>query len=775
MLKKALLFSFFSFLAHFIMAQEPSIGMWRDHLNYSRAISVAAGGGKAYCATAMSLFSYELKENEIHRISKINGLTDMGFQTLSYNRKTKALIIAYTNSNIDVIKGGRTYNMPFVRSSSITGDKRIYSITQKDNLAYLATGFGIVVLDLAGTEVRATYIFGPEGKPIKTNQVAVSNDTIFAATDQGIFKAFKESPNLADFKFWSKCYELPNPEMPIKAAAILNEKLFYLKAGSEFNTDSIFYIDNGNVKYFDKGNTYLINSFESENNLLYYTTYFSAEAVDFNGTIKFRAAAYNRGQAAPVQVAVDEKGDHWLADQKSGLIYAGKGQFADVIFPNGPSGNSVYKLSVMKNRLWIAPGGRSDSWASIFNGDPVSYLENNSWSQIPTVSQDSIGIFDILNVVADPLSNPQKAYATSWGKGLMEFTDNKVTNYFNHLNSPLNAAVDNAGNARIPVSSGAFDKQNNLWVLNPLGAKPLKILKADGKWQELAIRGVPPERLLGDIMISSAGYKWITLPKDGEGGIVVFDDNGTIDDPSDDRSVFLTAQAGKGGLPGKFVYSIAEDEDGKIWVGTENGIGVFYNPAGVFGESNFDAQQIKILQDGYVQYLLENETVSAIAIEGGGRKWFGTEGGGVFLMSADGTEKILSFNTSNSPLFSNTIYSIAIADNGEVFFGTESGLISFRSDASKGGAGHSNVYAFPNPVRAEHEGAIAIRGLVKNADIKITDVNGLLVHSTKAQGGQAVWDGKTSRGERARSGIYLVFSSNDDGSETIVTKIMILN
>jgi hypothetical protein len=759
----------------FLKAQEPAIGMWRDHLNYSRAISVAAGGGRAYCATRMSLFSYDLKEEEIQRYSKINGLTDMGFQTISYNKKTQSLVIAYSNSNIDILKNGKIYNLPFIRRSNISGDKRIYGITQKENLAYLATGFGIVVLDLTRLEVRATYFFGPEGSPVKTNKAAVSKDSIYAATDQGIFKAALSSPNLADFKFWSKVTDLANPEMPIKTAAVLYDKLFFVKQGAQFNTDSVFYIDNGTVKYFDKGNTFQINSFESENNLLYYTTYFSAEAVDFSGTTVFRAAGYNNGQSAPIEVAVDENGDHWLADKNLGLIYAGKGQFADVIFPNGPAGNSVYKLTPFRNKMWIAPGGRTESWASIFNGEPVSFLENNNWQQISPITPEGTSIFDILQIVPNPTANPQKAYGISWGAGIIEFTDNVVTKSYNHLNSPLDATFDGAGNPRITVSSGAFDKQNNLWLLNTLRAKPLKVLKADGKWAELAIRGIPPERLLGDIIITASGHKWITLPKDGDGGIVVFDDNGTIDDPSDDRSVFLTAQEGRGGLPGKFVYSMAEDVDGKIWVGTENGVGVFYNPNGVFSEGNFDAQQIKLVQDGYVQYLLENEPVSAIAIDGGGRKWFGTEGGGAFLMSPDGTEKILSFNASNSPLLSNTIYTIAIDDNGEVFFGTENGLISYRSDASKGGAKHANVYAFPNPVRSDHEGPIAIRGLVGNADVKITDVNGMLVYATKALGGQAVWDGRTVRGERARSGVYLVFSSNDDGSETMVTKVMILN
>jgi hypothetical protein len=145
-------------------------------------------------------------------------------------------------------------------------------------------------------------------------------------------------------------------------------------------------------------------------------------------------------------------------------------------------------------------------------------------------------------------------------------------------------------------------------------------------------------------------------------------------------------------------------------------------------------------------------------------------------MSPDGTQQILNFNTTNSPLLSNTITDIAINhETGEVFFGTDAGIISYKATATAGREVNENVYAYPNPVREGYEGPIAVKGLVTDADVKITDISGALVYSTRAEGGQAIWHGKNFAGDRVSTGVYLVFITNEDGSETMVSKILVIH
>jgi ligand-binding sensor domain-containing protein len=185
---------------------------------------------------------------------------------------------------------------------------------------------------------------------------------------------------------------------------------------------------------------------------------------------------------------------------------------------------------------------------------------------------------------------------------------------------------------------------------------------------------------------------------------------------------------------------------------------------------------ITIMQDSVAQHLLEFETVTAIAVDGSNKKWFGTEKAGVFLMSDDGQKEILHFTAENSPLFSNTITNIVIDGNtGEVYFGTANGIISYKSNATLGSEVISNVYAYPNPVREGYTGTIGIKGLVKDSDVKITDAAGHLVYETKSEGGQAIWNGKNFTGEKIKTGVYFVFCSSPDATDKLVTKIMVIN
>src|SRR5205085_160458 len=119
---------------------------------------------------------------------------------------------------------------------------------------------------------------------------------------------------------------------------------------------------------------------------------------------------------------------------------------------------------------------------------------------------------------------------------------------------------------------------------------------------------------------------------------------------------------------------------------------------------------------------------------------------------------------------------IAIDDmTGEVFFGTDKGIISYRGEATEGGEVCSNYYVFPNPVRHEYQGPVAIRGLVENADVKIADVAGNVVFHSKANGGQAIWNGNNFEGKRAQTGVYVVYITNEDGTQTCVTKMLFSN
>ena len=261
-------------------------------------------------------------------------------------------------------------------------------------------------------------------------------------------------------------------------------------------------------------------------------------------------------------------------------------------------------------------------------------------------------------------------------------------------------------------------------------------------------------------------------------GITVFNEKGTIDDTSDDVvnhfSLFSTANGDAISVSGYFC--MAEDKNGNIWLGTNRGPIICPVP----NRAIDDPDQIyctRIIRElnGENSYFLDNVQINAIAVDGGNRKWLGTEGAGIFVVSEDGSETIENFTTDNSPLLSDVINSIAIDDvTGEVFIGTDKGIISYMGEATEGSESYSEVYAYPNPVRPQYGDKVTITGLMSDSNVKITDVAGHLIYQGKSLGGQLTWNCRSYRGERVASGVYLVLAATPEGKESVVTKIVVV-
>ena len=447
------------------------------------------------------------------------------------------------------------------------------------------------------------------------------------------------------------------------------------------------------------------------------------------------------------------------------------------ITPDGPQSSNTSDLKISNGQLWTSHGPTSNRF-NRFITDGASTFHDNDWTTYNSAtSSNSVAnldtVFDWITLAIDP-SKSNHVYIGTMGKGLLEFEDGTLTAIYNQYNSVLDNRQDDPNFKWVGVQGLAFDEKRNLWMSNSYTNNALHCKRANGTWVTYNFSGTLTNNLLGEVIIDQGGQKWINV---NGTGLLVFDDNGTIENKGDDQVKKLTNVEGNGNLPTLDVRSFVVDREGEVWIGTTEGVAVFYSPGSIFNGGNFDAQRVLIQQDGSNQYLLETEIVTAIAIDGGNRKWFGTENGGVFLMSDDGTEQILNFNTSNSPILSNNIVRIAVDDaTGEVFFATDKGLISYKGTATGGSDEFEDpVYVYPNPIESSYNGLIAIKGLVRDANVKIADVSGNLIFETQAEGGQAVWNGRNFSGEKASTGIYMVFITDADGEQTHVTKLMIVN
>ncbi|MFA6950037.1 MAG: two-component regulator propeller domain-containing protein [Lentimicrobiaceae bacterium] len=767
-----ILFSLFSFITA-TSAQEIGIGEWRDHLPYQHVIAVTDAGNRIYAATPYSLFYLDFDDNSLTRVTKINGLSDVGISGIEYSKKYNTLVVAYSNANIDLIKGDKIVNLSDIKRKPILGDKSINSIVFIDDKAYLSCGFGIVVLDIDKEEFpEPIYYIGPEGSSINVHDITYDDvdSTIYAATESGVYSAKFYHTNLANFAEWSKETSGFLPVGPFNHIVAFHNRIYVNQFGEAYATDHMYVKAGGTWKAFIPENTSNRYSVEVHHDRLIICMNLTVHVYKPDGTFDYSIYSYNPGTVSPRDAILMDNNVMWIGDEFEGLAKVTNIYTSEHYKLNGPEFPDAFALASGNNDVWAVPGGRNSSFKPLYRNASFAGFVDWQWQTIDKVSDPILtDLRDVLAVAVNP-SNTKNVFLGTYGYGLLEYTNGVFVNRYTDVNSSLEQHVLSPG--RVDIGGLAFDADNNLWVVNSSASSLLSRRTPAGEWKSYSLGNAASGIDAGKIVIDQQNQKWIL----GRNLLLyVFNDNNTPDISSDDQAKRLTSSIGNGALPGHFVKSIAVDREGQVWLGTDEGVAVFYSPQNVFSTDNFDAQKVLIEQDGYGQYLLSAETVTAIAVDGSNRKWFGTDRAGLFLMSADGTKQILHFTIDNSPLLSNTITDLTITASGEVFIATPAGMVSYRAESVTPEPTLDKVVVFPNPVRPEYSGNIAIKGLVEGSSVKITDISGNLVFSTEALGGQAIWNGCNFDGIKAKSGVYLVFISNQDGSQTNVAKIMIIN
>jgi sugar lactone lactonase YvrE len=741
----------------------PSIGQWREHLPYQNAIDVTASPNKVYAATPYTLFSVDLSSNEVQRISKVSGLSETGISTIKYDPASDKLLIAYTNSNIDIIDNKGIHNVPDIQRKNITGDKSIYHIYPTGNLAYLSTGIGVIVLDEQRLEIKDTWLIGNNGGYVKTNMFTADNSYYYAATDQGLKRTAATGSNPADFQQWQNLSGTNNlPAGPAKGVLAIQNKLIALVHDSLFQFNgsawSFFYGDGWNVTR--------MNSTENKITLSQTLPNGNTKVTVLNADGSLARTIQQPNVITAPQNAIVQNNTYWVADLYGGLSHW-TGSTYEVYKPNSPADFVLGDMTVYNNVLYAAAGAINDSWNYQYNRNGIFELKDGNWTQISQFQNHILdSLLDFITVAVDP--RDASVWAGSYGGGLLHITAADQLQVFKQ-NAPIGPTIGDPTSYRI--GGLAFDADNNLWIANYGSTHQLLVLKADGTWKAFTVPYLLNENAVGQILIDDNNQKWIVSPLGN--GLLVYNHGASIDNTGDDHWRLYQAGTGNGNLPTNDVRVIAKDKSGFIWVGTSDGVAVIQCPEAAL--SGCDAIWPVAQQGGFANYLFKGEVVQAMAVDGADRKWIGTRNG-VWLVSPDGDQVIYHFTESNSPLLSNDVRHIAInGSSGEVFFATTEGLISFRSTATEGSETQGSVSIFPNPVPPGYAGMIGIKGLAANSYVKITELNGRLVFQTRALGGQAVWDGRDYTGRKIASGVYLVLVTDEGRQEEAAGKIVFIS
>lgn len=758
-----------SFLLFFIsttcFAQNafPPIGMWREHLPYQSAIDVTASDKKIYCATPYSLFTVNLLNREVERISKVAGLSETGINTIQFDAFSKKLFVAYSNSNIDVIDEKGIHNVPDLKRDNISGDKNIYQIFADNSLCYLSTGLGIIVLDADKFEIKDSWFIGNNGGYVKTNSFTKANGFFYAATEEGLKRLASGNSNPADFTNW-QTVSGTNGLSASSAKAVVNFQNHIVV----LQNDSLF-VENGTTWNLFFTNAWPVVSINvSENKLLVCErqTNGNSQVLTLNNNGSVQQIIQQPSTLSFPKNAISVNGDYWIADLLSGLVHCSANNH-ETYRLNSPADIGLGAMTVYNGAFYQTAGTVNGSWNYLYNRSGFFKL-GADWFNYNKYSYPQLdSMLDFITIAIDP--RDESIWAGSYGGGLAHFKGNNQLEIFKQ-NSPLQQTVGDPGSYR--VSGLAFDADNNLWISNFGSDKQLHVLKNNGIWQSFSAPFYLNINAAAQIVVDDVNQKWITSPLGN--GLIVFNDNNTIDNLADDKWKLLKQGSGLGNLPSSEVLSIAKDKSGYIWVGTSDGVGVIQCSQQIF-QSGCEAIWPVINEGNFANYLFKGEAVKSIAVDGADRKWMATSSG-AWLVSAEGDKVIYHFTEDNSPLLSNDVRSIAIdGKTGEVFFATSKGISSFRGTATEAAETKNNVLVFPNPVSAAYHGTIGIKGLPENSIVKITETNGRLVYQTRALGGQAVWNGKDYKGQQVSSGIYLVIAEDENKQEKTVSKIVFIS
>lgn len=749
---------------------------WTTHFSYVNTIRVCATENKVFGIANNHIYSITKEDGVIHTYTKLDGFSENEVKDIQYSKEYKSLIIVYTNSNIDILDSdGVIYNIPDLYQKNLSTDKTINQITLDKEYAYLATNFGIVVVNIKKKEIANTYIIGPDATKVPINGITIDDQYIYALSNEYIFKAKKEGTNLLDYNFWQ--------EDKIDIDATHSYKSLYKFANSLFTikSDSIVYKYDTQWDDFYKASKYA-NISTTEDKLLIsaehngLTTY----NKDLTEDIHLQYLTYNADFDKHTNT-------YYIASSTSGIIKIKPDISSNSYFPHGPILSDGQRLIYSGDRMYLL-NGRGNMIDRGRKTPIISYVEDKKWKNI---YPSEMGIYDyvdyaydVTSVATDPKDKNHWFFST-FGEGVFEVKNDKIIALYNHKST--NGEIKSANNDYIHYNRCdglIYDSYGNLYTALSSTVNPVSIYSATTGWKNLEFTNSIKSEWAHKLIFTSK-YRAL-LSTRATPWIYFWHDNKTPADPSDDNVILYEAanwldKDGKSVAP-TYLYDAQEDKNGTLWIGTDLGPILLQNADKIFSNKDYRCSRVKINRNddsGLADYLLDGETIYAIEVDFGNRKWLGTANSGLYLVSEDGTETLAHFTKENSPLSSNSISDIELNPNtGELYIATPEGIYTYKTDSTEPitEASKETIYAFPNPVRPEYSGEVIIGGLENNSLVWITDTSGDLVFKGRTVGGSISWDCKNKTGQDVSGGVYLVLVSNEnsDNPNFVATKILIV-
>lgn len=743
---------------------------WKSYFSYNRIVDISDGDDKLYVATENAFFTLDKQSLEMEPFSTVDGLSGNSVTCAHYSKQSDAFVLGYDNGLLQVYSANTheiTSVVEIKNKQTISGDKKVVNhMTEYNGMLYIACDFGISVYDIDHLEFDDTYYLGPNGAQMEVKQTAVYQGYLYAATTEGMYRAFISNDNIIDFENWSLF-----ASGDWSGVVVNNGTLCATKNGE------LFYYTNGSFNQV--GAVWAFADLRSEENRVLVSIADLFMMYTSSGSVEFSVSSSGLEGYSNVNFtcAYLENGILYLGTYEHGLLALPYPDVSGVVSlePPGPAYNSTFSINLVKQNLWVVFG----EYTSDYNpygldarGISIYKPADEDWVQIPYDSL--LNAKELCSIAYNP-NKVNQVYIGSFFSGVVKVTnEGEIIELFNENNSSLEDLYDSSNptySGDVRISGMAFDDDSNLWIANSKVNNGVKVMRADGTWGSYSIQSVisstASERGFKELVVTRNGFKFISTANHGVMGF--YENNGS-------PLVKLMGEGeGSGNLPDSDVRALALDQNNQLWIGTVRGLRVLYNISSFFSTDDPESRSIIITEEGEASELLYQQWINDIFVDGANNKWIATGDSGAFYISSNGQETIYHFTTENSPLPSNSINQIVVnKDTGEVFFATDKGIVSFKGTATAGKETLSDVYAYPNPVRPQYEGVVTLTNLTDDARVKITDIAGNLVFDGISSGGTLQWNLTAFNRYKVTSGVYLALISSSDGEDTQVCKIMVI-
>lgn len=707
--------------------------------------------GKIIAATENGLFYYTIGSGEITKLSKANGLHNIGITAFDYNSQTKTGLIGYSDGSMDVITPQEIkYIVDIPKATGYNGNKKVNHISITGDKAVISVGYGVSIFDLKKKEFGDSAFFLSGGIYEASNEATIFGNKIYSVTNTGL-KSHEINTTFPVFSTWTT--EVPGAFKNIDAES----ELVFSSA------TSAFMYNNGTP-------TPLPASFANIQDVV----------ITQNNIVVTDNRIYTFGLNGISLNAISLGEDCNTATMAGGKVFGGtvlsgiKDEGNNTYKPSGPYFNFAYKLNLYdNNQMLVSSGARAD----IYNF-PVEnpkkpgfyYFNGTEWIYPSYFNKADIGQVNVLDAVMSPISNNEVFFTnyTMFNNGVYKMKYNasskdfELVKYYNvggepFLRRPVGFATDAQSNLFVSIaftdngnpSMGIYDKAADDFII---------------KKNTISSSGVQKPILYENML-------WTPLPRTNNFWVYDYKNATNLSDDTD----YLLKESN--GIAGEGTLSVAFDKSGDAWIGSDNGLRILPNAASEIKTPSPTASPIIIEQNGLPEELFRDSQILQIEVDAGDYKWVSVEGGGVYYLSSNGEKTIKHFTKENSPLPTNSITDIKVdKKTGKVYFVTYNGIVTYQGDVADVNSNFGDVLVYPNPVvYSNFKGKVTIKGLAEKTNIRIVDAAGNVVHSAVARGGYYEWDLNNQRGTRVASGIYFVLMTNEDGSDKATAKIGVVN